>query len=113
MEWNEATLRPHRRVNVRSQKAEAREVDLVVNGPERQRERLQAGWNGWRLVSGAVNKSANERRGCVCRVFSGALRKRPEAELEVAELKMLTFSLAETRMDRIRSLDMDRGREGQ
>lgn len=49
----------------------------------------------------------------MCRVFSGALRKRREAELEVAELKMLTFSLAETRMDRISSLDMDRGGEGQ
>lgn len=60
MERNEATVGPNRRVNVRSQKAEAREVDLVVNGPERRRERLQAGWNGWRQVSGAVNKTEPE-----------------------------------------------------
>lgn len=60
MERNETALRPNRCVNVRSQKAEAREVDLVVNGPERRRERLQAGWNGWRQVSGAVNKSERE-----------------------------------------------------
>ncbi|KAF7653171.1 hypothetical protein LDENG_00086540, partial [Lucifuga dentata] len=32
-----------------------------------------------------------------------ALRKRQEAELEVAETKMLRFSLGVTRMDRIRN----------
>ena len=31
------------------------------------------------------------------------LRKRQEAELEVAEVKMLRFSLGVTRMDRIRN----------
>ena len=33
----------------------------------------------------------------------GGLTKRQEAELEVAELKMLRFSLGLTRMDRIRN----------
>ena len=35
-----------------------------------------------------------------------ALKKRQEAELEVAELKMLRFSLGVTRMDRIRNEDI-------
>lgn len=34
------------------------------------------------------------------------LRKRLEAELEVAEVKMLRFSLGVTRMDRIRNEDI-------
>ena len=54
--------------------------------------------------------SMNERKGvqdggetCNVGLETVALKKRQEAELEVAEDKMLRFSLGVTRMDRIRN----------
>ena len=38
-----------------------------------------------------------------------ALTKRQEAEMEVAELKMLRFSLGVTRMDKIRKMSTSEG----
>ncbi|WP_139267332.1 reverse transcriptase domain-containing protein, partial [Escherichia coli] len=82
------------------------------------KRRVQAGWNGWRKVSGVMcDKRVSARmKGKVDKtvvrpaMLSGletvALRKRQEAELEVAELKMLRFSLGVTRMDRIRNEDI-------
>ncbi|RJG11798.1 hypothetical protein D4A39_16960, partial [Alcanivorax profundi] len=79
------------------------------------KKRVQAGWNGWRKVSGVLcDKSVPARvKGKVYRTVvrpamlygleTVALRKRQEEELEVAELKMLRFSLGVTRMDRIRN----------
>ncbi|KAK3557475.1 hypothetical protein QTP70_027936 [Hemibagrus guttatus] len=79
------------------------------------KKRVQAGWNGWRKVSGVLcdQKISARIKGKVYRtVVSPAmlygletvsLRKRQESELEVAELKMLRFSLGVTRLDRIRN----------
>ncbi|KAK3553637.1 hypothetical protein QTP70_006759 [Hemibagrus guttatus] len=79
------------------------------------KKRVQAGWNGWRKVSGVLcdRKLSARIKGKVYRTVvrpamlygleTVSLRKRQESELEVAELKMLRFSLGETRLDRIRN----------
>ncbi|KAK3514285.1 hypothetical protein QTP70_012904 [Hemibagrus guttatus] len=78
------------------------------------KKRVQAGWNGWRKVSGVLcdTKISARIKGKVYRTVvrlamlygleTVSLRKRQESELEVAELKMLRFSLGVTRLDRIR-----------
>ncbi|KAK3564136.1 hypothetical protein QTP86_007804 [Hemibagrus guttatus] len=78
------------------------------------KKRVQAGWNGWRKVWGVLceRKISARIKGKVYRTVVRAamlygletvsLRKRQESELEVAELKMLRFSLGVTRLDRIR-----------
>ncbi|KAK3515237.1 hypothetical protein QTP70_012252 [Hemibagrus guttatus] len=79
------------------------------------KKRVQAGWNGWRKVSGVLceRKISVRIKGKVYRTVVRAamlygletvsLRRRQESELEVAELKMLRFSLGVTRLDRIRN----------
>ncbi|KAK3574755.1 hypothetical protein QTP86_017515 [Hemibagrus guttatus] len=79
------------------------------------KKRVQAGWNGWRKVSGVLcdQKISARIKGKVHRTVvrpamlygleTVSLRKRQESELEVAELKMLRFSLGVTRLDRIRN----------
>ncbi|KAK3542067.1 hypothetical protein QTP86_011368 [Hemibagrus guttatus] len=79
------------------------------------KKRVQAGWNGWRKVSGVLcdRKLSARMKGKVYRTVVRAamlygletvsLRKRQESELEVAELKMLRFPLGVTRLDRIRN----------
>ncbi|KAK3554922.1 hypothetical protein QTP86_000950 [Hemibagrus guttatus] len=79
------------------------------------KKRVQAGWNGWRKVSGVLcdRKISARIKGEVYRTVvrpamlygleTVSLRKRQESELEVAELKMLRFSLGVTRLDRIRN----------
>ncbi|KAK3536323.1 hypothetical protein QTP86_006001 [Hemibagrus guttatus] len=79
------------------------------------KKRVQAGWNGWRKVSGVLcdQKISARIKGKVYRTVvrpamlygleTVPLRKRQESELEVAELKMLRFSLGVTRLDRIRN----------
>ncbi|KAK3537433.1 hypothetical protein QTP70_009980 [Hemibagrus guttatus] len=79
------------------------------------KKRVQAGWNGWRKVSGVLcdrKISARIKRKVYRTVVRPAmlygletvsLRKRQESELEVEELKMLRFSLGVTRLDRIRN----------
>ncbi|KAK3532157.1 hypothetical protein QTP86_009027 [Hemibagrus guttatus] len=79
------------------------------------KKRVQAGWNGWRKVSGVLcdRKISARIKGKVYRTVVRAamlyaletvsLRKRQESELEVAELKMLRFSLGVKRLDRIRN----------
>ncbi|KAK3570342.1 hypothetical protein QTP86_017287 [Hemibagrus guttatus] len=79
------------------------------------KKRVQAGWNGWRNVLGVLcdRKISARIKGKVYRTVVRAamlygldivsLRKRQESELEVAELKMLRFSLGVTRLDRIRN----------
>ncbi|KAK3552760.1 hypothetical protein QTP86_022345, partial [Hemibagrus guttatus] len=79
------------------------------------KKQVQAGWNGWRKVSGVLfdQKISARIKGKVYRTVVRAamlygletvsLRKRQESELEVAELKMLRFSLGVTRLDRIRN----------
>ncbi|KAK3554723.1 hypothetical protein QTP70_032624 [Hemibagrus guttatus] len=79
------------------------------------KKRVQSGWNGWRKVSGVLcdRKISARIKGKVYRTVvrpamlygleTVSLRKRQESELEVAELKMLRFSLGVTRLDRIRN----------
>ncbi|KAK3558341.1 hypothetical protein QTP86_017253, partial [Hemibagrus guttatus] len=78
-------------------------------------KRVQAGWNGWRKVSGVLcdQKISARIKGKVYRTVvrpamlygleTVSWRKSQESELEVAELKMLRFSLGVTRLDRIRN----------
>ncbi|KAK3538172.1 hypothetical protein QTP70_032566, partial [Hemibagrus guttatus] len=79
------------------------------------KKRVQAGWNGWRKVSGVLcdQKISARIKGKVYRTVvrpamlygleTVSLKKRQESELEVAELKILRFSLGVTRLDRIRN----------
>ena len=79
------------------------------------KKRVQAGWNGRRRMSGVIcdRRVPARVKGKVYRVAmrpamlygleTVALTKRQEAEMEVAELKMLRFSLGVTRMDKIRN----------
>ncbi|KAK3569563.1 hypothetical protein QTP86_001258 [Hemibagrus guttatus] len=79
------------------------------------KKQVQAGWNGWRKVWGVLcdQKISARIKGKVYRTVvrpamlygleTVSLRKRQESELEVAELKMLRFSLGVTRLDRIRN----------
>ncbi|KAK3545322.1 hypothetical protein QTP70_003792, partial [Hemibagrus guttatus] len=84
-------------------------------GGKEVKKRVQAGWNGWRKMSGVLcdQKISARIKGKVYRTVvrpampygleTVSLRKRQESELEVAELKMLRFSLGVTRLDRIRN----------
>ncbi|KAK3548354.1 hypothetical protein QTP70_010715 [Hemibagrus guttatus] len=79
------------------------------------KKRVQAGWNGWKKVSVVLcdRKISVRIKGKVYRTVvrpamlygleTVSLKKRQESELEVAELKMLRFSLGVTRLDRIRN----------
>ncbi|KAK3561602.1 hypothetical protein QTP86_010677 [Hemibagrus guttatus] len=81
------------------------------------KKRVQAGWNGWRKVSGVLcdRKISARIKGKVYKTVvrpamlygleTVSLRKRQESELEVAELKlrMLKVSLGVTRLDRVRN----------
>ena len=79
------------------------------------KKRVQAGWNGWRRMSGVIcdRRVPARLKGKVYKVAvrpamlygleTVALTKRQETEMEVAELKMLRFSLGVTRMDKIRN----------
>ena len=79
------------------------------------KKRVQAGWNGWRRMSGVIcdRRVPARVKGKVYRVAvrpamlygleTVALTKKKEAEMEVAELMMLRFSLGVTRMDKIRN----------
>ena len=79
------------------------------------KRRVQAGWNNWRRVSGVIC----DRRLSACakgKVYKMVVRpgmlygletvpltRKQEAELAVAELKMLRFSLRVTRIDKIKN----------
>ena len=79
------------------------------------KKRVQSGWNSWRKVSGVIRdrRVSAKVKGKIYRtvvrpaMMSGletlAIGRRQEAELEVAELKMLRFSLGITRMNRVRN----------
>ena len=79
------------------------------------KKRVQAGWYGWRKVSGVMcdRRVSAKMKGKVYKTVvrpamlfgleTVSLRKRQETELEVAEMKMLRFSLGVTRKDRIRN----------
>ncbi|XP_061622279.1 uncharacterized protein LOC133474503, partial [Phyllopteryx taeniolatus] len=78
------------------------------------KKRVQAGWNGWRKVSGVLcdRRVSARMKGKVYKTVvrpammygleTVALKTKQEAELEVAEMKMLRFALGVTRLDKIR-----------
>ena len=85
-------------------------------GCEREvKKKVQAGWNGWRRVSGVIcdRRLSARVKG---KVYSSVVRpammygletvavtKKQVEEMEVAEMKMLRFSIGVTRKDKIRN----------
>ena len=75
------------------------------------RKRMQAGWSGWRKVAGVIcdrrvpaeMKGKHYKTAVRPPVLYGletvALTRKQEMELEVAELRMLRYSLGVTRLD--------------
>ena len=88
-------------------------VGLQSNGEcgREVKKRVQAGWNGWRRMSGVIGdrRVPATLKGKVCKVAvrpamlygleTVALTKRQEAGMDVAELNMLRFSLGVTRIN--------------
>ena len=88
-------------------------------GYEREvKKRVQAGWNGWRKVSGVIcdkrlparvkRKVYNSvvRPAMVYGFETVAVTKKQVEEMEVAEMKMLRFAMGVTRKDKIRNEHM-------
>ena len=85
-------------------------------GCEREiKKRVQAGWNGWRRVSGVICDrrlparvkgkvySSVVRPAMVYGLETVAVTKKQVEEVEVAEMKMLRFAMGVTRKDKIRN----------
>ena len=85
-------------------------------GCEREvRKRVQAGWNGWRRVSGVICDrmlparvkgkvySSVVRPAMVYGLATVAVTKKQVEEMEVAEMKMLRFAMGVTRKDKIKN----------
>ena len=85
-------------------------------GCEREvKKRVQAGWNGWRRVSGVICDrrlparvkgkvySLVVRPAMVYGLETVAVTKKQVEEMEVAEMKMLRFAMGVTRKDKIRN----------
>ena len=78
-------------------------------------KRVQAGWSGWRKVSGVICDkmlparvkgkvySSVVRPAMVYRLETVAVTKKQVEEMEVAEMKMLRFAMGVTRKDKIRN----------
>ena len=79
------------------------------------KRRMQAGWNGWRKVSGVICDrslparvkgkvySSVVRPATVYGLETMAVTKKQVEEMEVAEMKMLRFAMGLTRKDKIRN----------
>ena len=79
------------------------------------KKRVQAGWNGWRKVSGVICDrrllakvkekvySSVVRPAMVYGVETVAVTKKQMEEMEVAEIKMLRFAMGVTRKGKIRN----------
>ena len=85
-------------------------------GCEREvKKRVQAGWNGWRKVSGVICDkrlparvkgkvySSVVRPAMVYGLETIAVTKKQAEEMEVAEMKMLRFAMGVTRKDKIKN----------
>ena len=79
------------------------------------KKRVQAGWNGWRRISGVICDKRLPAR-VKAKVYSSVVRpamvygletvavtKKQVEEMEVAEMKMLRFAMGVTRKDKIRN----------
>ena len=79
------------------------------------KKRVQAGWNGWRRVSGVIRDrrlpatvkgkvySSVVRLTMAYRLETVAVTKKQVEEMEVAEMKMLRFAMGVTRKDEIKN----------
>ena len=79
------------------------------------KKRVQAGWKGWRRVSGVICDrrlparvkgkvySSVVRPAMVYGLETVAVTKKQVEEMEVAEMKMLRFAMVVTRKDKIRN----------
>ena len=79
------------------------------------KKRVQAGWNGWRKVSGVICDrrlparvkekvhSSVVRPAMVYELETLAVTKKQMEEMEVAEMKMSRFAMEVTRKDKIRN----------
>ena len=79
------------------------------------KRKVQAGWNGWRKVSGVICDrrlparvkgkvySSVVRPAMVYGLETVAVTKKQVEEMEVAEMKMLKFAMGVTRKDKIRN----------
>ena len=79
------------------------------------KKRVQAGWNGWRRISGVICDrrlpakikekvySSVVRPAMVYRLETVAVTKKQVEEMEVAEMKMLRFAMGVTRKDKIKN----------
>ena len=82
------------------------------------KKRVQAGWNGWRRVSGVICDkrlparvkgkvySSVVRPAMVYGLETVAVTKKQVEEMEVAEIKMLRFAMGVTRKDKVRNEHM-------
>ena len=91
-------------------------ITLTCSGCEREvKKRVQAGWNRWRKVSGVICDkrlparvkgkvySSVIRPAMVYGLETVAVTKKQVEEMEVAEIKMLRFTMGVTRKDKIRN----------
>ena len=79
------------------------------------KKRVQAGWNGWKRVSGVICDrrlparvkgkvySSMVKPAMVYGLETMAVTKKQVEEMEVAEMKMLRFAMGVTRKDKIRN----------
>ena len=79
------------------------------------KRRVQAGWNGWKKVSGVICDrrlpvrvkekvySSVVRPAMVYGLETVAITKRQVEEIKVAEMKMLRFAMGVTRKDKIKN----------
>ena len=79
------------------------------------KKRAQTGWNGWRKVSGAICDrtlparvkgkvySSMVRPAMVYRLETVVVTKKQVKEMELAEIKMLRFTMGVTRKDKIKN----------
>ena len=80
------------------------------------KQRVQAGWNEWKRVSGVIDDNRRLPARVKGKVYSSvvrpammygfetvALTKKQVEEVEVAEMKMLWFAMGVTRKDKIRN----------
>ena len=79
------------------------------------KRKVQAGWNGWKKVSGVIYDKRLPARvkekvnssvvgpAMVYGLETLAVTKRQVEEMEVAEMKMLRFAMGVTRKDKIRN----------
>ena len=85
-------------------------------------KRVQAGWRAWRKITGVIcdGRAPVKVKGKLYKTMvqsammyaieTVAVTKRQEEKMEVAEMKMLRYSLGKTKLDRVKNEDIGKGR---